>query len=40
MKEIWNVIQVIFAVIGGSIDWFLGGCDGFLYINHMVHFNS
>ena len=31
MKEIWNVIQVIFAAIGGSIGWFLGGSDGLLY---------
>ena len=31
MKEIWNVIQVIFTAIGGSIGWFLGGSDGLLY---------
>lgn len=31
MKEIWNWIQVIFAAIGGSLGYFLGGWDGFLY---------
>ena len=31
MKEIWNVIQVIFAAIGGWLGWFLGGCDGLIY---------
>ena len=31
MKEIWNWIQVAFAAIGGTLGWFLGGLDGFLY---------
>ena len=31
MKEIWNWIQVGFAVIGGGLGWILGGWDGFLY---------
>ena len=31
MKEFWNVIQGIFAVIGGWLGYFLGGCDGLLY---------
>ena len=31
MKEFWNVIQLIFAAIGGWLGWFLGGCDGLLY---------
>ena len=31
MKQIWNVIQLMFAMIGGWIGWFLGGCDGLLY---------
>lgn len=31
MKEIWNWIQVIFAAIGGSLGYFFGGWDGFLY---------
>lgn len=30
MKEIWNSIQIVIAVIGGWIGWFLGGCDGLL----------
>ena len=31
MKEFWNVIQLVFAVLGGWLGWFLGGCDGLLY---------
>ena len=31
MKEFWNVIQFIFAALGGWLGWFLGGCDGLLY---------
>ena len=31
MKELWNWIQVTFAVVGGWLGYFLGGWDGFLY---------
>ena len=31
MKEFWNVIQLVFAGIGGWLGYFLGGCDGLLY---------
>ena len=31
MKEFWNIIQLIFAAIGGWLGYFLGGCDGLLY---------
>lgn len=31
MKEFWNMIQLIFAAIGGQLGWFLGGYDGLLY---------
>ena len=31
MKTFWNVIQVIFATLGGWLGWFLGGCDGLVY---------
>ena len=31
MKQIWNVIQLMFAAVGGWLGWFLGGCDGLLY---------
>lgn len=31
MKEFWNMIQLIFAAIGGWLGWFLGGYDGLLY---------
>lgn len=32
MKEFWNTIQLIFAGIGGWLGYFLGGCDGLLYV--------
>lgn len=31
MKDIINIIQIIVAAIGGTIGYFLGGLDGFLY---------
>lgn len=31
MKEFWNMIQLVFAAIGGWLGWFLGGYDGLLY---------
>lgn len=31
MKTNWNWAQAIFATLGGSLGWFLGGYDGFLY---------
>ena len=31
MKEFWNGIQLVFAVIGGWLGWFLGECDGLMY---------
>lgn len=31
MKDFWNVIQLVFAAVGGWLGWFLGGCDGLLY---------
>ena len=31
MKEFWNVIQMVFAAIGGWLGYFLGVCDGLLY---------
>ena len=31
MKEVWNVIQLVFTAVGGWLGWFLGGCDGLLY---------
>ena len=31
MKEFWNMIQLVFAAVGGWLGWFLGGCDGLLY---------
>ena len=32
MKEFWNTIQLVFAGIGGWLGYFLGGCDGLLYV--------
>ena len=31
MKEFWNVIQMVFATLGGWLGWYLGGIDGPLY---------
>lgn len=31
MKEFWNVIQLMFAAVGGWLGYFLGGYDGLLY---------
>ena len=31
MKEFWNGIQLVFAIIGGWLGWFLGECDGLMY---------
>ena len=30
MKEFWNMVQLVFTVIGGWLGYFLGGCDGLL----------
>lgn len=30
VREFWNLIQFIFAAVGGWLGWFLGGCDGVL----------
>lgn len=32
MKEFWNVVQAVFAAVGGWLGYFLGGCDGLLYV--------
>ena len=31
MKEFWNVMQAVFAGVGGWLGWFLGGNDGLMY---------
>lgn len=31
MKEFWNMIQMVFTMIGGWLGYFLGGHDGLLY---------
>ena len=31
MKEFWNLIQAVFAVLGGWVGFFLGGNDGLVY---------
>lgn len=31
MKELWNVVQVLFAALGGVLSWFFGTMDGFMY---------
>ena len=30
MKEFWNIMQMVFAAVGGWLGYFLGGCDGLL----------
>lgn len=30
MKEFWNMIQIVFAAVGGWLGYFLGGNDGLL----------
>lgn len=32
MKQFWNATQVVFTAVGGWLGWFLGGCDGLLYV--------
>ena len=29
--DVWNVVQVVFAAVGGGIGWFFGELDGFFY---------
>lgn len=31
MKEFWNMIQMVFTMLGGWLGYFLGGCDGLLF---------
>ena len=30
MKEFWNMIQMVFATVGGWLGYYLGGCDGLM----------
>ena len=30
MKELWNMCQLAFTVVGGWLGYFLGGCDGLI----------
>ncbi len=32
MKELWNTFQAVIAALGGWLGYFLGGCDGLLYV--------
>ena len=32
MKDFWTVIQAVITAIGGWLGWYLGGCDGLLYV--------
>jgi len=31
MKDIWEMIQIAVAALGGFLGWFLGGWDGFVF---------
>ena len=30
VKAFWNIIQAVFAAVGGWLGYFLGGCDGLI----------
>jgi toxin secretion/phage lysis holin len=30
MKELWNIVQLVFTAVGGWLGYFLGGCDGLI----------
>lgn len=32
MKEFWLINQAVIAVLGGWIGYYLGGCDGLIYL--------
>ena len=32
MKEFWAVNQAVLAVLGGWIGYYLGGCDGLIFL--------
>nr|DAL21370.1 MAG TPA_asm: holin [Caudoviricetes sp.] len=32
MKEFWLINQAVLAVLGGWIGYYLGGCDGLIYL--------
>jgi toxin secretion/phage lysis holin len=32
MKGFWNMVQFVFSAVGGWLGWFLGGCDGLMYV--------
>lgn len=32
MKEFWIINQAVFVVLGGWIGYYLGGCDGLIYL--------
>lgn len=31
MKDIWDMVQIAAAALGGFVGWFLGGWDGFVF---------
>lgn len=31
IKEIWNIVQILFSIVGAWVGVFLGGFDGFLF---------
>ena len=32
MKEFWNTVQFVFTAVGGWLGYFLGGCDGLIFL--------
>ena len=31
MKDVWDMVQIAVAALGGFVGWFLGGWDGFVF---------
>lgn len=31
MKNMYNILQILFTALGGYLGWFVGGLDGFMY---------
>ncbi len=31
LKNLWQMLRIAFAAVGGTIGWFIGGCDGPMY---------
>lgn len=32
MDKVWTAVRIVFSALGGWLGWFLGGCDGLMYV--------